>query len=138
MVDRQKKFTDQFIKSINLHVNQMPKELVSKTIRAITLEALRRIVLRTPVDTGRARGNWQVDINDASDLILLQKFDKAGTQTILDGLSQIANLKNNPFVKVFITNNLPYIVRLEDGHSKQAPPGTILALTFEELAEIFK
>ena len=30
--------------------------------RKIALELLRRLIMRTPVDSGRARGNWQASV----------------------------------------------------------------------------
>jgi hypothetical protein len=61
--------------------------------RALVLDIFRNIQIRTPVDTGRARGNWQVEFN--------------GTQ------------------EATIYNNLPYIERLENGWSQQAPAGFV-------------
>ena len=51
----------QFNKSIDDFARKIPGK-VSALQKKIVLEALKRIVERTPVDTGRARGNWQVTI----------------------------------------------------------------------------
>ena len=34
---------------------------------------------------------------------------------------------------VFITNNVPYIIELEDGHSKRQAPAGMVAVTFANL-----
>ena len=44
---------------------------------AVPIEMFSRIVMRSPVDTGRFRGNWQVDKRGPE-----ETFDKEGTITI--------------------------------------------------------
>ncbi len=80
----------------------------------------------TPVDTGRARGNWQIGIA-AVPTALLEVKDKAGDATFSREAAKVLGeaLRRDPFQLVTITNNLPYIDRLEDGWSKQAPNGWI-------------
>lgn len=101
--------------------------------KKVAFEALSRIVVRTPVDTGRARGNWQVTINDpaqgeAGDV------DRAGSATISKG-SVVINQATTGDV-IWITNNVPYIVRLAEGWSKQAPAGAMIEVTLEELRQM--
>ena len=36
----------------------------NKVVRATALAAMRNLVMETPVDTGRARNNWNADINN--------------------------------------------------------------------------
>ena len=91
-------------------------------VKKIALEVLTGIVMKTPVDTGRARGNWQVDIGSFA-LGNISAFDPAGSGTIARGLSVINRQKGEQ--ALYIVNNLPYILRLEDGYSKQAPAGMV-------------
>ena len=99
--------------------------------RRAGLEILSRVVLSTPVDTGRARGNWQTDIDDIpqGEVDLL---DPSGSAAISAGTATIKNSRDFPVIR--IANNLPYIGALNYGkppgkqHSKQAP------LQFVELA----
>lgn len=107
---------------------------VTELQRKIVLEALKRVVLKTPVDTGRARGNWQVSIGSPAGT-KLDVTDKAGGETITKGLAVLTGL--SPYQIVFIDNNLEYIEFLEHGSSKQAPTG-MLKITVEELLEMFK
>lgn len=91
-------------------------------VRKICLDLLSGIVLKTPVDTGRARGNWMTSIGSPRTGTTLQT-DKSGSGTIADGMGDIAKATGNVF---WITNNLPYIYRLEfEGWSKQAPAGMV-------------
>ena len=42
------------------HGREMPDEAMSDLAKAVAIRALRGVVMSTRVDTGRARGNWQV------------------------------------------------------------------------------
>ena len=78
----------------------------------IALQLHRKIVLGTPVDTGRARANWQIS-ESAPELGVILGRD----------LAPIPKLSGD--TTIYITNSLPYIVPLEYGHSKQAPHGMV-------------
>lgn len=98
--------------------------------RRLTLEALTRIVRRTPVDTGRARGNWQTSVGAPRGESVLAT-SKAIAPVVASGSAALRDLE--PFGVTFIANNLVYIEPLENGHSKQAPEGMV-AVTLAELA----
>lgn len=110
--------------------DQVVPEMVGKVHRALSLEALRGVVLGTPVDAGRARGNWQVTQDVPAAGFDAERKDKAGNETIQQGSAEVGNAK--PFTISWITNNVPYIEPLENGHSKQAPHG-MARLTIERL-----
>jgi len=87
----------------------------------IATEFVKDIVPRTPVDTGHARRNWQVNwgVPTGNEL---PGVDKAGSDTVTSGVSKVRTGRNrNPFLPVVIENNVPYIGRLNAGSSKQAP-----------------
>ena len=86
------------------------------------------IVKRTPVDTGRARGNWMVSLGSAVEAVVdsgptISNDEPVPSALKNEGLSTIS--KSKPGQDIVISNNLPYIVRLEEGHSKQAPTGMV-------------
>lgn len=112
----------------------LPARELSKVVRKLAIDALGRLVARTPVDTGRARANWQVGISRPADGVI-DAVDPRGGATVKSGVEAIAQLP--PFPLVFITNNLPYIEALENGHSRQSPPGGMVRLTVEELRTVF-
>lgn len=125
------------LNQFNNEIDNFAKSIPGKVIalqKKIVLEALRQIVLRTPVDTGRARGNWQTTIVQPAGG-QLDAVDKQGDETITKGLAAIATLL--PYQVVYIANNLEYIEFLEDGSSKQSPNGMV-SVTIEELRQIFK
>jgi hypothetical protein len=107
----------------------MPSEH-EKFCKFVSLNVLTAVIMKTPVDTGLARGNWQVT-EDIPATSPIQHTDKSGYETLSSGKAKI-NL-SKPIKKVlWISNNVPYIVRLEDGWSKQAPLG-MLELTLAEV-----
>lgn len=94
---------------------------LEEVCQRVALDALTRIVQRTPVKTGRARSSWNLTVREASDDVP-DDFDfqndaiqrAQGIAAQIDGKEQI-----------FIVSNLPYIERLENGWSKQAPAGMV-------------
>ncbi|WJD60582.1 HK97 gp10 family phage protein [Pseudomonas kurunegalensis] len=107
------------------------EEQLALRVRTISLEVLQQIVLASPVDTGRFRGNNIVSIG-APVYTSLDMVDPSGGETISRGLSVMTGLE--PYTQVFIQNNLMYAVPLEDGHSKQAPAG-IYGVSFNSVAQ---
>lgn len=107
-------------------------ENLRMVVRAIALEALKRIVNRTPVDSGRARMNWNVSIGGDAFQVTTD-VDPSGSIAISRGSQVIATYDQQAgFPVITIYNNLPYIHRLETGYSGQAPQGMV-AITAAEL-----
>ncbi len=86
--------------------------------RRIALAALSQVVIATPVLSGRARGNWQVTSGNPVDQET-GRDDKSGGATIAAGQAAIA--AHQPGAGIILQNNVPYIVVLNTGTSKQAP-----------------
>ena len=101
-------------------------------VQRISLEVFQRVILRSPVDTGRFRGNWQVGIGRIP-TGTLDLNDKTGQATI--SKAQAAALSLEAGQSITLVNNLPYAQRLEDGWSAQAPAGMV-ALTVQDFQEI--
>ena len=110
------------------------EEQLSQRVRVIAMAMLNEIVLRSPVDTGRFRGNNIVSVG-APVYTSSPNVDPTGSETIQQGLRVTTGLE--PYTQVFIQNNLPYAVPLEDGHSQQAPAG-IYAVSFNGVAEAYR
>jgi len=121
----------------NQIVNQSNKDiptLMSELQRKVALEALRRLVFRTRVRTGRARNNWQVGIGARPKEVLhpaKQKFngDKSGRAAYARCASGISKLP--PFGVCHITNNVEYILYLEDLDG-------MLAVTVNDIRAMFR
>ena len=91
---------------------------------------MNRIVQRTPVDTGRAKGNWNLAIGEMDDSTT-ENTDKSGTITIARARSRVANAKISD--TIHIANGLPYIRPLEYHHSKIKAPAGMVRVTRAEL-----
>lgn len=77
------------------------------------------VVLATPVDTGRARANWRVSIGTPL-LSATDDTDPSGQAAIDQGRRVIDGFPGGE-TQIYIANNLPYIGRLNEGYSSQAP-----------------
>lgn len=116
---------------INSYVEAAKGDL-RKAARAVTLELYSRILIRSPVDTGRFRGNWMIGVE-----IVPRGFDelKFNPSALPDG-DQVRKLRDLELgATIRIRNNLPYAVSLEQGSSRQAPAG-VVRVTAEEFATI--
>lgn len=109
------------------------EEALTQRVRVIALAMLNEIVLRSPVDTGRFRGNNIVSVG-APVYTSSANVDPTGSETIQQGVRVMTGLE--PYTQVFIQNNLIYAVPLEDGHSKQAPAG-IYAVSFNSVSQAY-
>lgn len=100
---------------------------VDLVIRKVALDLFKRIIMKSPVDSGRFRGNWQVAIGSIPSGTL-EVNDKAGTATVAKVTAVTLGLKAGDVIT--LVNNLSYARALEYGHSKQAPSGMVrLAVT---------
>ena len=107
---------------------------VGDICKKMMLDLDAEIVAGTPVDKGRARSNWVPAIGEPSALVTDAK-DLSGSDTTQRAQKMHAESPN--FSIMFLSNNLPYIQPLEDGHSQQAPEGWI-KLAVQRIASIFK
>ena len=102
-------------------------------IRRIGLELLKKLIDKTPVDTGHLRHNWQVTINTQTDTELPGE-DTGGIATFNREKVKLTNLGPGPLV-VF-QNPAPYAERIETGTSKQAPQGMV-RISLQEVANTY-
>jgi len=94
---------------------------IDETGRAIVLELFGSVIKDTPVDTGRARGNWQTSIGSPAG----GEVGRLGEQAALAEVSQQTAAFGAGKV-IYLANNLPYIYRLEFlGWSNQSPDGFV-------------
>ena len=95
------------------------EEFAVNSMRALALNFIRNVTYASPVDTGRFRANWTFSVGTPSEAYSPRRTNVA------------ANLKNQntTIEKIFlysdsvlwVSNNLPYALRLNQGSSKQAP-----------------
>jgi hypothetical protein len=102
--------------------------------RKVALEIFRRVIFKTPVDKGGARANWQPSIGTPA-TGTLEATDKDGNATLAKAQAVLASANAGDII--YLSNNLPYIQRLEEGYSQRAPAGMV-ALTVQEFAAVVK
>ena len=102
---------------------KVTREQAKTIFQKITIDLDTRVVLGTPVDEGRARGNWFPSLNSPSSQVDENSLDKSGGKAIAAATSTAMGAELGD--TVWLTNNLPYILPLENGHSKQAAEGMV-------------
>lgn len=92
-----------------------------KAVRRAAVAADTAIVTTTPVNTGRAKGNWNASVG-SEDISTSDVTDPSGQATMSAHQQTIEQwrLGKGP---IFLANGLPYILPLENGSSSQAPTG---------------
>lgn len=100
-------------------------------IQKISMEAFKRIIYRTPVDTGRARANWGCTIGKPRTGVQVESTDKSGSTTTAAMVATVQQFNGDG--STFLVNNLPYIHELENGSSTQSPQGMV-SVTMAEMA----
>jgi len=120
-----------------LDLKRFEEKAVAKqqqALRKISIELFGRVIMRTPVDTGRLRGNWQATtfVPATSEVNVLDKGSKTNSRgignSIAKGSMQETILAEGNPVMFHLTNTLPYAKVIEYGDpvkSKQAPAGMV-------------
>ena len=109
-------------------------------LRKVSAEMLQGVIMASPVMDGAFRSNHRVTVNKTTNETVPSNGNRSpkGTldqQVFAEGAGQILQAKLGD--NVYIQNNLPYALRLENGHSQQAENG-IYALTFLSVASKYK
>jgi len=87
---------------------------IETVVRKLSFEVLKGVTQKTPVDTGRAKANWNLGYGSINYTI-----------TNATTFRLIMPPKGRGNKVIYITNSLPYITKLENGSSKQAPQGMV-------------
>jgi len=96
------------------------QKLVAKKIM---LDLFSSVIKKSPVDTGRFRANWNVAYG-SPDTTTTDDTDKSGSVAITKVTSKVGAYEFKDG-SVWLSNSLPYSVRLENGWSQQAPVGMV-------------
>lgn len=106
----------------NVERDWLPR-LFRKVMRAVALAAHGTIIAMTPVDTGRARAGWDVTVSTPSTFVPPEGASSYSTRDISGVLTAMQTMQLGD--SCWITNNVVYIRRLNEGWSKQAPAGFV-------------
>jgi hypothetical protein len=118
---------EQFAKNMKAYEHIIGKN-ATLLVRTAALAIDQAVVLATPVDTGRARANWLVSVDGPAQKEIPAYAPGKGGSTgaanaqaaIQQGQQTVARYTESNKA-IHITNNLPYIQRLNEGWSAQAP-----------------
>lgn len=106
---------------------------ITTVIRKTAFDLSKQVIEETPVDTGRAKGNWLPSIGSPDSRVIDVVTESAAIEKVRDSVSGI-----NGDVSYFLTNSLPYIRKLEyEGHSPQQKTGWV-RLAMQRADEIVK
>lgn len=93
------------------------------------------LVQRSPVDTGRFKGNWQFGVGGINPEISSSP-DISGTGSTWRINAGLQTWRAGQ--TIYITNSLPYAYRLEHGWSQQAPAGMVRLTILEFQSQVRK
>ena len=122
------------------------KITADEVVRRIALRVWEELVGRTPIDTGRAQSGWVTNLDEPSDYVppeipadvqaareAARRSGAASGRIVPEpeppdlSAATIAN-------RIFIVNNTPYIVQLDQGSSQKSPAGMV-AVTMAQVQE---
>lgn len=98
---------------------------VEDRIRDLTVNVQAGLMAETPVDTGFASNNWQITIGAPADGTVAIGANVSIGGGVLEGYK----LEQG---STYVTNNAPYIQRLNAGSSQQAPAAFVEAVVARE------
>lgn len=90
-------------------------------LRRQVMQIVQEVVTSSPVDTGAFRGNHRLSIGSIPSGYDLSSTDTSGAATIARAQQEVLSARIGD--TIYIYNNLPYAIPLENGHSRQAPLG---------------
>jgi len=108
-------------KSLDVALENLSK-FPEKVVRGTLLDMTSKIIKRSPVDTGRFRGNWQASFGSPKQNIT-STSDRTGARATAQAGAVINSMEMGQ--TFYLANNLPYATRLEFGYSEQAPQGMV-------------
>lgn len=104
---------------------------IDTATRQATVLLAQGVILKSPVDKGRFRANWQFSaagIQRAASMAV----DPGGQVTLHRLVAEIKQSRAGGVT--YLSNSLPYAIPLENGWSKQAPQGMV-KLTAQEFQQ---
>lgn len=90
----------------------------TELMRMATKDFYQKIIISTPVDTGRARWGWNITVNAPSNTVPPPgNYPKPTFDSHMEDPIYSITVTD----AIYITNNVPYIKRLNAGYSKNHP-----------------
>ena len=102
--------------------------------KKITGDMLQQVITKSPVDTGAFRGNHRVGVGKVD---TTNNVNETENNALSKGIA-IINSSGGLGKIVYISNSLPYSVRLENGHSQGQAPHGVYAISFMNVVNKYK
>lgn len=102
------------------------ERVTERLVKQVTLDATANLSskppLGTPIDTGWARNNWIPNIGSpVQEAVGSEDNPASAAAAQQQGITSVLTSYKLNRGSIFISNNVPYIGRLNDGHSRQSP-----------------
>ena len=110
------------------------KALPGDIVQKIAFDIWTKLILKTPVDTGRARAGWGLSIGEPAVTVPAAENYPKGYTGAPPPIPDVKAVDGTQVV--WILNAVEYIERLEEGHSQQAPAGMVRLSLMEMELEI--
>lgn len=107
------------------------RDFVAEKTSELAVSVAKELISATPVRSGHAQANWVPSVGSAHS-------SEEGSPTSVSTAAQsrgMAEVENYKQGDIYITNNVRYIRRLNDGHSSQAPSGFVQSSIKKGLSE---
>lgn len=131
-----------FAAKVQAYGNKQVQLIAKKAAVAVFREIFGNLLTLTPVLTGHARHNWQVSVDqpENEEIEGVAGVEVTGEQLTGDENAEIESLIKEFLaggsMKIWITNNVPYIQLLDNGNSAKAPTGMTLPAINAALAAL--
>lgn len=112
----------------------------AKNISDLTIAIDKKLFRDTPIDTKNARSNWVWDVTDEEDTGIVSEEIVASRRPSNRNPRQTVTpnrIMSDGKGKIIGANNTDYIVRLNDGSSRQAPSKFVEMAIEEAIGDIF-
>ena len=93
---------------------------IDTAVRAVTLFAFKKVILKSPVDTGRFRANWNVSYGVMNTSTSDATDDSATGASTVSKMASVVNTAPLGGI-VYMTNSLPYAGVIEFGQYPNPP-----------------
>lgn len=111
-------FNDSFVLKVELELERLVLERMDK----IALSAHNNLTLATPVDKGIARAGWNFSLNKIDTRIPKAPKISKKNKVVLQPQQSKPDAQARKIGDAYhLTNALPYMIPLNEGHSQQAP-----------------
>lgn len=115
--------------AINISIAGILNDEVKRVRNSLALRIDARLIQETPVDTSEARSAWNVSVGNPNNAQINMQDPGAA---IAQGRNAINSAPT--YAKLYIQNTKPYIDRLNNGWSLQAPSKYVERIIAQEVA----